>query len=319
MSEEQQKRLRKKLCHCQNCGEPGHVSRNCILPVTSYGIILFDRKCLRTVAKTDDDTLSTCHIFDHNHDVSPSHVQSPPVFAQELLQTRYLLVRRRDSMSYVELLRGKYNPQDVRFIYQMLTEMTISEREKVRKNTFDVMWHDLWSRSFGNFGNAGSAEYLTAAAKFSNLKKGYNLQNGSRLTLQSALKATRSVFAQPEWGFAKGRRSKKEKDLQCAKREFGEETGFREDEYDLLSQLGPVSESFRGSNRVFYKHVYFVARNKTDRSKISIDPLNLEQMSEIGDIGWFTCEEALAVFRPYDIEKKCLLMRLDATISNMQE
>lgn len=310
MSEEQQKRLRKKLCHCQNCGEPGHVSRNCILPVTSFGIILFDRDTHKTV---DDSELSTCHILDRDR------IQHQPPVTNEIVQTRYLLVRRRDSMSYVELLRGKYNPQDVRFIYQMLTEMTIAERDKIRKSTFDIMWHDLWSRSFGNFGNAGSAEYLTAAAKFSNLKKGYNLHNGSRFTLQTALKATKSVFAQPEWGFAKGRRSKKEKDLQCAKREFGEETGFQEHEYDLSSQLGPVSESFRGSNRVFYKHIYFVARSKVKRKKICIDPHNLEQMSEIGDIGWFTCDEALSMFRAYDIEKKCLLMRLDATISNMQE
>ena len=46
-----------------------------------------------------------------------------------------------------------------------------------------------------------------------------------------------------------------------------------------------------------------------------LNPDDAEQMSEIGDIGWFTCDEALKLFRPYDVEKKSLLIELDEMLS----
>lgn len=299
---DQQNKVRKKICHCQNCGQPGHVSRNCVQPVTSFGVILFDRKPILQLERQDDGST-------HAQDVDETY--------SERFQIRYLLVRRRDSMSYVELLRGKYNPQDIRFIYQMLTEMTIDEREKLRTKSFDSMWRDLWSVTRG-FGNAGSAEYMAAAAKFFHLKNGSTLHDGCHMNLQSALKATKSLFSSPEWGFAKGRRSRREKDMQCAKREFGEETGLREHDYNIISQLGTVEESFRGSNRVNYRHIYFVGNSKTDKSAICLDPHNSEQVAEIGDIGWFTCDEALRMFRPYDIEKKALMIKLNDVLCRVQ-
>ena len=39
------------------------------------------------------------------------------------------------------------------------------------------------------------------------------------------------VYESPEWGFPKGRRNMHESDLDCAKREFEEETGIDESFY----------------------------------------------------------------------------------------
>ena len=44
-----------------------------------------------------------------------------------------------------------------------------------------------------------------------------------------------SKFIEPEWGFPKGRRNNKEKDINCAIREFYEETNFDNQDYQILN------------------------------------------------------------------------------------
>ena len=275
-----QKRVRKKPCYCQNCGKPGHVSRDCLLPVTSYGIIMFDRddhfvlsgappgnqsitvdqappsQLLSVECKPTANTLNLppehneCNLY-----TEPRGENEVELIAVQPI--KYLLVRRRDSMSYVEFLRGKYHLQDVRFIYQMLSEMTRSERERVSRKSFDKMWRGLWSNSFVN---SASVEYKTAAFKFHQLQHGYPLLDGSVVTLHKALRATSCQYFSPEWGFPKGKRNKREKDIHCAQREFAEETGCRFDNsYNIIRELGSVEELFFGSNQVEYKHIYFVS------------------------------------------------------------
>ena len=115
---------------------------------------------------------------------------------------------------------------------------------------------------------------------------------------------------EPEWGFPKGKRNKRESDLECAIREFREETGCGETGFTIIHQLDKVNEIFKGSNNIIYKHVYFVGK-ANESHDFRMDENNQEQMSEIGDMGWFTASEALQKFRLYDVEKRILLMRLD--------
>ena len=45
---------------------------------------------------------------------------------------------------------------------------------------------------------------------------------------------------EPEWGFPKGRRNFNETDLNCALREFNEETGINMKSIKLLEKLVPI-------------------------------------------------------------------------------
>ena len=65
---------------CGNCGIKGHVYSNCKLPILSYGIILF-------------------------------------TFLDE--QPKILLVQRKDSLTYIEYIRGKYNINDKKDKYPL--------------------------------------------------------------------------------------------------------------------------------------------------------------------------------------------------------
>ena len=45
------------------------------------------------------------------------------------------------------------------------------------------------------------------------------------------------IYKTPEWGFPKGRRNLYEKDLNCALREFSEETGYSSKSINLIESL----------------------------------------------------------------------------------
>ena len=71
------------------------------------------------------------------------------------------------------------------------------------------------------------------------------IQNNSHITLNEILTNTKLLYTNPEWGFPKGRRSGNEHDIDCAKREFYEETGFNISEYILFDKINPIVEDLQ--------------------------------------------------------------------------
>ena len=95
-------------------------------------------------------------------------------------------------------------------------------------------------------------------------------------------------WSETEWEFPKGRRNFKEKDLDCALREFEEETGLPKKNIKVIENLIPFEEMFLGSNHKSYKHKYFVGYVENTE-----DNLNNYQPSEVSKIEWKTLDECL--------------------------
>lgn len=215
----------------------------------------------------------------------------------------YLMVQRKDSLSYVEFIRGKYNVQNRGYIMRLLTNMTQAERAQLASSSFDSLWHGFWQsdHSYGFM-----KEYEQSRARFSMLRTGYYLrpadvhpppppphpnpnppqqqQQGQQqqqqhkggpgpsdvvfFSLDTALSATAALATQTEteFGFPKGRRNINETDISCACREFSEETGLDVADIELVHPSGgrPHEEVFTGSNHTRYRHVYYLARLRAD-------------------------------------------------------
>ena len=125
-------------------------------------------------------------------------------------------------------------------------------------------------------------------------------------SLLDLINNSKTKWKTPEWGFPKGRRNYQENDLACALREFQEETGYIKDQLDIIHNLMPFEEIFTGSNMKSYKHKYFVAYMEPDKKSI-----NNFQLSEVSKIGWFTLEESLEMIRPYNLEKRQVIKKID--------
>lgn len=268
---------------CANCGFMGHIYKNCNHPIISYGII-----CYRLVYNKSINGISP----------------------------EYLMVQRKDSLSYVEFIRGKYNIKAKSYIMDMFALMTEDERNGIKQSNFNELWQTLWCKNLSDDNKSFSKEYKEAYDKFNMLKNGYYIKNGDDVTFFSTdyiLENTTSKFNETEWGFPKGRRNINECDIHCAIREFKEETGLPAKSIYISTFIKPLEEVFSGSNNVRYKHVYYVAK-MLDNNKIALDPSNKQQCKEIRNIQWFNYTDAQSKIRDINIERKELFRRLNQTI-----
>jgi len=243
--------------NCSNCGKPGHFFRECREPITSLGILAFRR---------------------------PS-----------ASGTEWLLIRRRVSIGFIEIMRGKYEQRDLASLQTLVDQSTVSERESLVGRTFPDLWRELWN---GPASRRYQAEYDQSKAKF-------DIIRASGL-LATAITASKTAWTEPEWGFPKGRRSSTETELACALRETFEESGVRKEELRIL-QGPPLLEEYRGSNGICYRHRYWLAET-APTLEVRMDPTNADQVREISDVRWCSTAAALELIRPYNTEKRDVLL-----------
>ena len=253
---------------CNNCGVKGHIFYQCKQPITSVGIIVFR---LNTDGKRE-----------------------------------YLLIRRKDSIGYVEFMRGKYNIYSKLYLSNIIGEMTLEEKERILTNEFDTLWKNLWG---DDINTQYRGEEKISREKFESLRYGIST-NDNDYSLESLIHESKSQWLETEWGFPKGRHNNQEKDLLCALREFEEETGYSRLSINIVQNLVPFEEIFTGSNYKSYKHKYYVAyMEKPSENQMTY------QDTEVSKMEWKTFDEALQLIRDYNLEKKEVLTRVEIMLN----
>ena len=253
---------------CVNCAKIGHSFRECREPVMSFGI---------------------CAV---------KFLERTP---------QYLLIRRRDSLGYVEFMRGKYKLDNQAYIQTLLNGMTIEERSRLLASPFDTLWDTLWNnqntRQYRN-------EHEHAKRIFEQIK---NTGDVYGKLLNSYISGTTTTWTDAEWGFPKGRRSLHESEQSCALREFTEETGFPSRILHVMTDEPRVVEEYTGTNGIPYKQLYYVGVCAAD-TVAAHQPHNRVMNREVGNIGWFPYADALEKIRPTNPEKRLALERLNRRI-----
>jgi 8-oxo-dGTP pyrophosphatase MutT (NUDIX family) len=95
----------------------------------------------------------------------------------------------------------------------------------------------------------------------------------------------------------------RETDIDCAIREFYEETRIRKDDLSIIADIMPFEEMFFGTNGIMYKHLYYIARLDNKDVNIDIDEKCLEQVKEIRDIRWYNYNDVIAHIKIYNMER----------------
>ena len=257
--------MSKNFTFCNNCGKNGHVFHQCKHPITSIGIIAI-------------------------------RINSDQKY-------EYLMIRRKDTLGYVDFMRGKYCLYNKSYILNIINEMTIEEKKNLLENKFSTLWTNLWG---ANIGIQYRSEERVSQEKFNQLKIGVK-NNYENYSLKSLILESDTKWTETEWGFPKGRRNYQEKDLIAAIREFEEETGYSKNTLDIVTNLIPVEEIFTGSNFKSYKHRYFIAYSDYKEN-------TNYQKSEVSKIKWMTLDEAIKIIRPYNLERIELLEKIDKVL-----
>jgi 8-oxo-dGTP pyrophosphatase MutT (NUDIX family) len=122
------------------------------------------------------------------------------------------------------------------------------------------------------------------------------------------------MWTETEWEFPKGRRDYKERDLDCALREFEEETGISKSNLHIIENILPFEEVYTGSNNKYYKHKYFLAYMK-NQSGVEENLENF-QKTEVSKLEWKTYEECLDCIRHYHLEKKQVIEKVNTLLKD---
>jgi 8-oxo-dGTP pyrophosphatase MutT (NUDIX family) len=273
-----------------NCGKYGHNLKSCIESVTSCGIICFhinlpnykiEKFLFNKFLSIEDFNYQNIHYIDkiNFHDT----------------KIKFLLIQRKHSFSYIEFLRGLYKETDEYKIKSLFSLMSKSEIQLIKDNDFQTLWFNLWQK---NKSKTFIKEMNTSMKKFNYLKS-------------KNLIDYESEYDTPEWGFPKGRRNKYENNLDCANREFKEETNMTN--YNLFERIGIMEEKFTGTNNINYRQIYYLASIETEYL------VDMEDNYEIGNIGWYNIDDALKLIRPYDKTKLNMLNQLYFFLSILQK
>jgi len=259
--------------YCNNCGNEGHYYRECRYPIMSYGIILYDDS--------------------------------------EKENIKIVLIERKNTLSYIEFLRGKYDINNNEYIQLLFDRMNNEEKNLILNHEFDFLWNNLWV-NLNNLNNRIKKEYVISKKYFNILQKN-NINN-----FKFFFDNSENIYNENEWEIPKGRRNNKEKNKSCAIREFQEETNVSPDKYKIFNNVIPLIEEYTGFNGVNHKHVYYIAKIN-EYEDVKINPNNENQNLEVKSIKWYNKDECLEKIRDYSNYKKDIIKTFFLFIENISE
>ena len=292
----------KKYNYCSNCNKLNHDYKDCKEPITSWGIILIN---LTSINKNLDklDKLVThsnnINIKNKVFNIFPQNYKDLENLSSYMNNVRFLIVQRRHSIGFMDFLRGRYKIDNVDQINSLFQHMNKNEIELIKTKSFDELWCEMWNNDQHRINNL-KKDFNMAKTQFEKLKNG----DGIDLDLDFFVNNINPLYKFNEWGFPKGRKDRNETPIDCALREFKEETGMDVSKIKLINNIQPIEENLIGTNGIPYRHIYYVAEIYDN------DIPNITNNNEIGCIGYFNYNEAQQLIREYHIEKKNILQNL---------
>ena len=196
---------------CYNCGNYGHIFKNCHYPIISLGIICYH--------KLNDEY-------------------------------KFILVRRKDTLGYTDFIRGKYvlNKES---ILNLINIMTIKEKEKILKYDLKKLWDELWTISKDEHIDEFEKSKEKLDIIRNNGIEEQNNGIEEQLKLVDIIKLSNTKYLDPEWGFPKGKREKDENNLEASIREFEEETNLKKNQYKLLNLKPVIENYIGSNNKKY--------------------------------------------------------------------
>ena len=184
--------------------------------------------------------------------------------------------------------------------------MTLSEKRDIVEMAVPELVNTLWQTRE----QTNTQKYQIAVKKLERMRAGISdVVSGKPVLIDQIVAESSTAWKTPEWEFPKGRRNIGEDMLECALREFKEETGIAIRPSDICADRPPFEETFVGSNGTAYKHVYFLAQKKVPNETElgALHESQFLQVSEVSDAKWLTTSECRSVIRSNSVEKKYVL------------
>jgi ADP-ribose pyrophosphatase YjhB (NUDIX family) len=186
-----------------------------------------------------------------------------------------LLIRRRLTYAFTDFVKGIYEPD----ILTQLNKMTVDERIDVGSLNFGAMWYKLYQQTPNSYSPTRrdhDNNYYRCQSIFNNK---FMTDKGAMLLklLEMTYYEKRQVSLM--WEMPKGYSTFGETAIQCAVREFMEETQMHRDSFRLIPGEMKI-HSYQADNNKIYSTTYFTAIC-SDGSEPSITMCNSKEVSAI--------------------------------------
>jgi 8-oxo-dGTP pyrophosphatase MutT (NUDIX family) len=184
-----------------------------------------------------------------------------------------LLVQRRTTYAFNEIILGRFKLRNLSKIKFLIKNTTAEEQNELLTKNFEALW---WRAT--RYKKEDDLEFYMA--KFKKFDLAFNrIHDLNQLISQSS-----SILNY--WEIPKGKHSsKKETDINCAVREFSEETNIPRNMYQI--SFDPISYSYQDNNYI-YNIKYYPAKCFYAPQLGFLRPTDKSQVSEIVAIRWMT-------------------------------
>jgi 8-oxo-dGTP pyrophosphatase MutT (NUDIX family) len=176
--------------------------------------------------------------------------------------------------------------------------MTLQERQNLLTGPFDQLYEKAHSTH-------KEYEFYRAQRAYKQLSQ--PSPSNPSMTWEDHMRvASDTHWTETEWGFPKGRREKNESEMECAFREFREETGICLSPNYLIHNMAQFHEMFTGTDHQVYKHVYYMVHIPWEMSNLS----GLPKETEIEEARWVSFSTGMNLIRNYQHSRRVLFQHI---------
>ena len=205
----------------------------------------------------------------------------------------YVLINKKNTVGFCDIVKGNYDKSNIVFSLEKIVEvLTKKEVEILLTKNFNDIWRYMWSKPIDN------------ASKY--------IFEKNKSILFNILKSKKEYWNETEWEFPKGRKEYQEKELECALREFEEETGISKQHINIIYNINPQEEMYIGTNLNYYKHKYFIGY--INYKNINLNKYQIEEVSNLELFDFDTCNLKI---RNYHKSKKECLNNVNYIVNNL--
>lgn len=237
-------------------------------------------------------------------------------------QNEILMVKKRCTYYYCNFVFGYYNKNNNKQLQYLFSNMSFDEKIEILSMKFHNMWYRLTlgdPEKIHSIKNPYERDYTLKNVKYYFRKKSkfentFLRDNGKRLNRL----INNSSNAVTPWEIPKGGINEDEKSLNCAKREFEEETKISSEHYTILWDINPITVSHKDGN-IVYRSIYYIAYLNKDSKwlpKINFDTYH--QVAEVKQVRWIGLNE-ISFLGLNDTFKKILIRNYKSIIYHFKK
>lgn len=224
----------------------------------------------------------------------------------DINEIEILLIKKRYTYYFFNFVFGYYKKNDTKYLKHMFNNMTFSEKIDILSMQFDIMWYRIWLNNpetnfnlcnlYKNKNKIDKDEkntlnefdiYNIYQKKKSKFLKLINSDTKKEKLCNLINESTNSELL---WEIPKGGQENEENNIDCAVREFYEETSISPKYIQIYYHQKPIVETYT-DNFITYKNIYYLAKinNKyKNKVKLKINFNSFEQIKEIESIRWIS-------------------------------